>query len=240
MQRQPCTSSLINIITTTPGHIKRIHDEDQLDIMNNCITPEPTETVAMLSAPLSPSSIQDEQLPIQPRKRPLFDQVCCEPNHNDDSKKSSSSNRPIFSDATSCSRKRQRTKKEPTAVRFASAPHQTHVVPRWTDDEAASSWYSKHDILTFKYQESLDAAVLRALIQTASTINRLPQESAVYRGLERLLSTQIASEILDRRNRCVMGVLLAQHNGLSTDLIAQVSKNFTDEAAAWALTLGSV
>ena len=201
--------------------------------MNKCITPELTE----IAAPLS-SSIQDEQLPIETRKRPLTDQVCCGPNRNDDSKKSSS--RPILSGATSCSRKRQRTKKEPTAVRFASAPHQTHVVPRWTDDEAASSWYSKHDIHKFRHQESLDAAVLRTLIQTASTINRLPQESAVYRGLERLLSVQIASEILDRRNRCVMGVLLAQHSGLSTDLIAQVSKNFTDEAAAWALTLGSV
>ena len=207
--------------------------------MNNCITPEPPETVAMLSAPLSSSSIQDEQSPIQTRKRPLVDQVCESNEDSYDSKKSSSSNRSVLSGATSCSRKRQRTKKE-SSVRFSSTPHQTHIVPRWTKEEAASSWYSKRDMLTFKYQQSSDAAVLRILIQTESTINRLPQESAVYRGLERLLSVQIASEILDRRNRCVMGVLLAQHSGLSTDLIAQVSKNFTDEAAAWALTLGSV
>ena len=95
-------------------------------------------------------------------------------------------------------------------------------------------------MLAFKLQESLDAAVLRTLIRTSSTIETLPQDSAVYRGLEHLLSPQLISEISDRRNRCVMGVLLAQHSGLSTDLIAQVSKNFTDEAAAWALTLGSV
>ena len=109
--------------------------------MNKCITPELTE----IAAPLSPS-IQDEKLSIEMRKRPLTDEVCCEPNND---KKSSS--RPILSGATSCSRKRQRTKKEPTAVRFASAPHQTHVVPRWTDDEAASSWYSKRDTVSYTH-----------------------------------------------------------------------------------------
>ena len=62
----------------------------------------------------------------------------------------------------------------------------------------------------------------------------------MYRGLERLLSAQIACEISDRRNRCVMGVLVAQHSGLDADLIAHVSKNLTEKAAAWALTLGSM
>ena len=125
-------------------------------------------------------------------------------------------------------------------VRFASVLHQTHVVPRWTKDEAASSWYSNLDIVAFKHQESLDAAILRALIQAAPTIDTLTQETAVYRGLERLLSGQIAYEISDRRKRCVMSVLVAQQIGLDTELIAQVSKNFTDKAAVWALTLGSI
>lgn len=208
--------------------------------MNKCITPEPTQTI---SAPLSSSS-QDEQLsssvstitmaspsPRQTRKRPLIE--ACE--HNEDDKQSMS--RPIST--TSSSRKRQRSKKEST-VRFASAPHQTHVVPRWTKDEATSSWYSKSDIFAFRRQESVDAAILRSLIQTATTIDTLPQETAVYRGLERLLSSQIACEISDRRKRCVMSVLVAQHRGLDMELIAQVSKNFTEKATAWALTLGSI
>ena len=211
--------------------------------MNKCITPEPTPTI---SAPLSSSS-QDEQPSSsaaaavitmaspsrrQTRKRPLIE--ACEPNEDD---KQSTTSRPIS--ATSSSRKRQRSKKEST-VRFASVPHQTHVVPRWTKDEATSSWYSKRDLFTFRRQESVDAAVLRSLIQTATTIDTLPQETAVYRGLERLLSSQIACEISDRRKRCVMSVLVAQHRGLDMELIAQVSKNFTEKAAAWALTLGSI
>ena len=167
----------------------------------------------------------------QTRKRPLIE--ACEPNEDD----TQSTSRPIS--ATSSSRKRQRSKKEST-VRFASVPHQTHVVPRWTKDEATSSWYSKRDLFTFRRQESVDAAVLRSLIQTATTIDTLPQETAVYRGLERLLSSQIACEISDRRKRCVMSVLVAQHRGLDMELIAQVSKNFTEKAAAWALTLGSI
>ena len=95
-------------------------------------------------------------------------------------------------------------------------------------------------MLAFKLQESLDAAVLRTLIRTSSTIETLPQDSAVYRGLEHLLSPQLISEISDRRNRCVMGVLKAQHSGLGIEKIAQVSENFSDKAAAWALTLGSI
>ncbi len=207
--------------------------------MNKCITPEPTKT----SAPLSSSSREEQSSPSpspagititqpsprQTRKRRFINEACTS---NEDHKKSLS---PIT--ATSCSRKRQR-RKEPT-VRFASAPHQTHVVPRWTEDEAASSWYSKYDIFAFKHQELIDAAVLRTLIQTASTIETLPQEPAVYRGLERLLSANIAREVSDRRKRCVMSVLVAQQTGLNMDQIAQVSKNSSDKGVAWALTLGS-
>ncbi len=105
-----------------------------------CITPEPTET----SAPSS-SSREEQPSPApspawititQPsprltRKRPFINEACTS-----------------TTATSSCSRKRQR-RKEPT-VSFASAPHQTHVVPRWTDDEAACSWYSKHDIFAFK------------------------------------------------------------------------------------------
>ena len=165
------------------------------------------------------------------RKRPVINEVCTS---NEDHKKSSSE--PITV-ASPLSRKRQR-RKEPT-VRFASAPHQTHVVPRWTEDETTRAWYSKHDTVAFKHQESIDAAVLRTLIQTSSTIDTLPQEPALYRGLERLLSANIAREISERRKRCVMSVLVAQHRGLNMDQIAQVSKNSSDKGAAWALTLGS-
>ena len=89
-------------------------------------------------------------------------------------------------------------------------------------------------------KEATDAAILRTLIQTTTNIETMPQEPAVYRGLERLLSPQIASEIFDRRKRCVMSVLVAQHRGLNVDLIAQVSQNISDKGAAWALTLGRV
>ena len=209
--------------------------------MSNCITPEQTDMY--VSAPLSLSSSQEKQSssagtmittqlsPRRVRKRSIL-KVVTEPII--EVKKSSS--RPIT--ATSCSRKRQRSRKEAT-VRFAPVPHQTHEVPRWTKDEAARSWYSKHDFLACQYQQAIDAAVLRTLIQTASTIETLPQEPAVYRGLERLLSAPIAREISDRRKRCVMSVLVAQHRGLNVDLIAEVSQNISDKGAAWALTLGS-
>ena len=212
--------------------------------MSNCITPELIDM--HLSAPQSLSSSPEKQpssagtmittqlSPRRVRKRSIL-KVVTEPII--EVKKSSS--RPITATSCSCSRKRQRRRKEAT-VRFAPVPHQTHEVPRWTKDEAASSWYSKHDFLAYQYQQAIDAAVLRTLIQTASTIGTLPQEPAVYRGLERLLSAPIAREISDRRKRCVMSVLVAQHRGLNVDLIAEVSQNISDKGAAWALTLGSI
>lgn len=93
-------------------------------------------------------------------------------------------------------------------------------------------------MFAFRYQESVDSALLRTLIQAAAAIDSLPQESAVYRGLERLLSDQITREIYERRKRCVMSVLATQKRGLDAEVIAQVSRNCTEKAAAWALTLG--
>ncbi len=212
--------------------------------MKKCITPEQNMyTHTYMPAPLSLSSSQEKQPSVgtmtttqlssrRVRKRSIL-KLVTEPII--EVKKSSS--RPIT--ATSCSLKRQRRRKEAT-VRFASVPHQTHEVPRWTKDEAASSWYSKHDFLAYQYQQAIDATVLRTLIQTASTIETLPQEPAMYRGLERLLSAEIAREISDRRKRCVMSVLVAQHRGLNMDQIAQVSQNISDKGVAWALTLGSI
>lgn len=124
---------------------------------------------------------------------------------------------------------------------FASVPRQTDVVPRLTEDENASAWYSRQDINAFKLQESLDAAFLRSLLQTTPTIEALPQEPALYRGLERLLSPQIIYEIAHRRERCKKGVIFAQKIvGLDAESIAQVSKNFTDDATEWALHLASL
>ncbi len=103
-----------------------------------------------------------------------------------------------------------------------------------------SSWYSKRDLFAFQCQEATDVAILRALIQATPAIDTLPQEPAVYRGLERLLSPKISSEISERRKRCVTSVLVAQHIGLNRDLIAEVSQNISDKSAEWALNLGSM
>ena len=211
--------------------------------MKKCIiTPEPKQSIPLssnqeeqtsavvMTTPLSPSPP-----PCPMKKRPHIHIEACK---SDDDKKSKI--RPIM---TTSSHKRRRRKEEPpTTVRFASVLHQTHVVPRWTtkDEAAASSWYSKHDIFVFQHQQSIDAAILRKLIQAAPTIDTLPQETAMYRGLERLLSSRIVYEISDRRKRCVMSVLVAQQRGLDMEFIAQVSIHFTEKAAAWALTLGSI
>ncbi len=192
------------------------------------------------AAPLSPSSSQVEQPKSatgitsthhssHARKRSLLQDD--EPRI--DHKKSSSKPNTVTS---SLSRKRSRKE---ASVSFASVPHQTHVVPRWTEYEYTSSWYSKRDLFAFQCQESSDAAMLRTLIQATTAIEHLPQEPSVYRGLERLLSPQIYSEIAERRKRCLMSVLVAQHRGLNRDKIAEVSQKISDKGAEWALTLGS-
>ena len=226
--------------TTNSKHELRASQKSH-HMMKNCITPEPTTQ----STPLSFN--QEEQpsaaavvmtTPLPSPNRPMKKRPHIEACKSDDDKKSII--RPIM---TTSSHKRRRRKEEPpTTVRFASVLHQTHVVPRWTtkDEAAASSWYSKHDIFVFQHQQSIDAAILRKLIQAAPTIDTLPQETAMYRGLERLLSSRIVYEISDRRKRCVMSVLVAQQRGLDMEFIAQVSIHFTEKAAAWALTLGSI
>lgn len=206
--------------------------------MKKCATPEPKQSTPLSfnqeEQPSSPSAVMTAPLPSP--NRPMKKRPHIEACKSDDDKKSII--RPIM---TTSSHKRRRRKEEPpTTVRFASVLHQTHVVPRWTKDEASSSWYSKLDIFAFKHQQSIDAAILRTLIQAAPTIDALPQEASTYRGLEQLLSGQIAYEISDRRKQCVMSVLVAEQIGLDMELIAQVSMNFTEKAAAWALTLGSI
>lgn len=132
-------------------------------------------------------------------------------------------------------RKLQRRKQ--SAVRFASVP-QTHVTPRWSDTETTSSWFSKYDIAAFKRQEYADAESLRTLIHTSPSIDYLPREPGLYRGLERLLSAQIICDISNRRKRCATSVLAAQREGLGLEQIAQASKKCTEMAASWAVTLG--
>jgi hypothetical protein len=184
--------------------------------------------------------MEDPSLPLPTRKRTNIE-GCQPPDDEDDNTKQlpTTTRRPITTTTTS-SHKRQRKKELPTTVRFASVLHQTRIVPRWTKDDVTRSWYSKHDISAFKHQESIDATILRTLIHVAPTIDTLPQEAALYRGLERLLCDQITSEISERRQRCVSNVLVAQYKGLDMDLIAQVSKNITEKAAAWAFSMGSI
>ena len=141
--------------------------------------------------------------------------------------------------SSSCKRRRSSTKKE-SSVRFASGPHDTHVLPRRSEEETRESWYSKQDIQIFRYLERIDGALLKAIIKAAPNVNTLPQDAAIYRGLERLLSSQIAEEMLTRRKRCTLGVLLAQQRGFDSEAIARVSGNYSEKAVAWALTLGKI
>jgi hypothetical protein len=220
--------------------------------MAHCISPEPTEATKLSSQDEMSSVVMMKKkasscsLP-RPLKRNI--DVCCEPDHGQDSTattkkaKTTTSTTPAPQD-----RKRQRRKTDLSAssssstagVRFASEPHQVHITPRWSDIDITASWYSKHEIYTFKRLEKADAAILRTLIQTASTISTLPQESAVYRGLERLLSLQLVFEISNRRRQCVSSVLLAQRAGCNCEDIAQVSRECTEKATSWALTLGQI
>ena len=187
-------------------------------------------------------------LPRQALKRNL--DVCEPEHHQDDTTTTTTKKAKTTTTATPApqDRKRQRRKTADSSsssssstggVRFASEP-QVHITPRWTSDDITASWYSKHEIYTFKRLERADAALLRTLIQTSSTISTLPQESAVYRGLERLLSLQLVFEISNRRRQCVSSVLLAQRAGCTCEDIAQVSRECTEKATSWALTLGQI
>ena len=108
-----------------------------------------------------------------------------------------------------------------------------------------ASWYTTLDIHLFKLQEGTDAALLRYIIGNASSISQLPQDCSHYRGLERLLSTQITNEIKERRKNIVKSVLIEQARQQSQGLIdveqiAKISRTVSDKASFWATTLGSL
>ena len=108
-----------------------------------------------------------------------------------------------------------------------------------------ASWYTTLDVHLFKLQEGTDAALLRCIIGNASSISQLPQDCSHYRGLERLLSTQITNEIKERRKNIVKSVLIEQARQQSQGLIdveqiAKISRTVSDKASFWATTLGSL
>jgi len=235
------TTTTTKTSSTTPLSSSSISSQEHEELPSSSAA----AVVVVMTPPSSP--------PLPTRKRPHIEaSSSCKPDDDDEDKKSTPRPSSIITTTTTSpssrhNNKRQRTQKkneEPTTttnvVRFAPTPHQTHIIPRWTTNESTNSWYSKHDIFTFKYQESVDASTLRQLIQETPTIHDLPQESAVYRGLERLLSESIACEISDRRNLCVLNVLVAQLQGFDVEGIAQASMDCTEKAVAWALTLGSI
>ena len=140
------------------------------------------------------------------------------------------------------------TKKNPrrrrSVVSFASSVN-VQTIPKWTSEESMASWYTTLDIHLFKLQEGTDAALLRCIIGNASSIGQLPQDTSVYRGLERLLSTQITNEIKERRKNIVKSVLVEQARQQSQGLIdieqiAKISRTCSDKATLWATTLGSL
>jgi hypothetical protein len=219
--------------------------------MAHCISPEPTEATKLsnqdgMSSVVMMKKASSCNLPRPPLKRNI--DVCCEPDHDQDTAATTKKAKTTTTTTSAPQdRKRQRRitseSSSPSSstggVRFASEP-QVHITPRWSDIDITNSWYSKHEINTFKRLERADAAILRTLIQTTSTISTLPQESAVYRGLERLLSLQLVCEISNRRRQCVSSVLTAQRAGYTFEDIAQVSMECTEKATSWALTLGQI
>ena len=138
-------------------------------------------------------------------------------------------------------------KKQPRRVHFAESIHDVQIIPRKTADEIAEAWYTKLDIALFKLGEREDATLLRYIIASTNSLDELlTKESAnIYRGLERLLSSQIVAEINKRRLFVVKSVILEQalqRRYLKTDVlrIAKVSKKYSEEAILWARTLGSL
>ena len=119
------------------------------------------------------------------------------------------------------------------------------TIPRWTPEENTASWYNALDIHLFKLQEGTDATLLRHVISSASAIDQLPQDTSIYRGLERLLSEQITNEIKERRKDVVKHVLTEQYeqdlSGVDdSDRIAYVSRQISEKATVWAVQLGSL
>ena len=138
-------------------------------------------------------------------------------------------------------------KKQPRRVHFAESIHDVQIIPRKTADEIAEAWYTKLDITLFKLGEREDATLLRYIIASTNSLDELltKESASIYRGLERLLSSQIVAEISKRRLFVVKSVILEQalqRRYLKTDVlrIANVSKKYSEKAKLWARTLGSL
>lgn len=138
-------------------------------------------------------------------------------------------------------------KKQTRRVHFAESVHDVQIIPRKTADENAAAWYTKLDIALFKLGEREDATLLRYIIASTNSLDELltKESASIYRGLERLLSSQIVAEINKRRLFVVKSVILEQalqRRYLKTDVlrIAKVSKKYSEEATLWARTLGSL
>lgn len=166
--------------------------------------------------------------------------------------------RRVSDSAESSSPSQDTNNKKKRSVHFAETA-EVRVLPKQEQEGESSqpkfkSWYTPIDISLFKLQEGTDAAVLRCIISQASSIEHLPQDAAVYRGLERLLSPQIVFEIRGRRKLVVKAVLTEQaclrQRRLGGDMsvkeneevlrLAQVSRCCTEKASVWARTLGSL
>jgi len=151
---------------------------------------------------------------------------------------------PPIQQKISAMKKTTTKRRRSSVVSFASSVN-VQTIPKWTSEESMASWYTTLDIHLFKLQEGTDAALLRCIIGNASSIGQLPQDTSVYRGLERLLSTQITNEIKERRKNIVKYVLVEQARQQSQGLIdieqiAKVSRTYSDKATRWGATLGSL
>ena len=151
---------------------------------------------------------------------------------------------PIQQQVSSAMKKTTTKRRRSSVVSFASSVN-VQTIPKWTSEESLASWYTTLDIHLFKLQEGTDAALLRCIIGNASSIGQLPQDTSVYRGLERLLSTQITNEIKERRKNIVKSVLVEQakqqsQGSIDIEQIAKISRTCSEKAVLWGTTLGSL
>ena len=140
--------------------------------------------------------------------------------------------------------------KSSRSVRF-SETNETNILSAPTSasqqqEDKINAWYSQQDIRRFKVQESSDAAVLRYLISAVpGSTDHMPQDSSIYRGLERLLSIDVATEMQGRRRSVVKSVLAEQlrqeaDNSYDVTRIANASLIHSGKATVWARTLGNL
>ena len=202
------------------------------------ITKRPYSAVSMdmpLPRSISPEEQEIHSLPLKKRRRLDLD-FCCDG-------RITPSAEPINNSKPS-SMKKKSSNKSKRSVSF-SPNASIHPVPKWTPQEHTAAWYTGIDTCLFKLQEGTDAALLRALLANAPCVQHMPQNTSIYRGLERLLSPQITSEIKERRRTVVKCVLIEQalqrQQGVcDVNRIADVSRSCTEKASVWALTLGSL